>query len=386
MPKEIYFDNSMTTRPSERAVSAMMPYLTDKWGTPLAPHRKGQELFAAITESMRSIYTLLGARDEDTFVFTSSGAEAVNHAIMAVYRDVALESGKNQFITSAIDEAPAIVAIGRLEEAECVGRMVKPNREGCVNAELIADHITPRTAMLSLSWANGLTGVIQPVNEIAALCQERGILFHLDATHVLGKLFYDLEEIQPAYLSFNGDNLHAPKGCGGLYIREGAPASPLIVGGIEQGGYRAGSYSTANLVALGEAAKEAVDARDFLCTEVARLRNTFEELVLDAYPDAIIFFREQERLPHVTVIGFPGIANEAFLYMLNQKRLYANIGGGSFQQLGLILASCGVEEPLSHSAISFSLSRETTDEEIEQAAQLIAETAKSLRKYSEKIV
>jgi cysteine desulfurase len=382
MTRGIYLDNSMITRPSETVIAKMLPYLTDMWGTPSAPHQKGQELFPSINESLRAIYALIGAKETDDLIFTSSGAEAINQVILSTYFDITRPTGKNQYITSHIDEAPAIMSIGRLEKIGCVGKMVNANKNGMVTAEAIAEAITPRTALVSLSWANGLTGVINPVSEIAALCHERGIRFHLDATHILGKLFFELEEIGAHLITFNGDQLHAPKGTGGLYIKEGINCSPFIVGGLEQAGHRAGSLNVPALVAMGQAAVEALDTRDLLCTEVARLRDKLEQGIVNEYPQAIAFFCNQERLPHCTTIAFPGIVNEALLYALNRKNVFASIGGGSFQQIGLILANNGIPLPLAHSALSFSLSRETTEDEIDRAIAIIGEAARKLKKVS----
>jgi cysteine desulfurase len=386
MPTGIYLDNSMTTRPSEKSISKMLPFYTDKWGSTSSPHQMGQELFPAMEKSLQSIYALIGAKETSDFVFTSSGAEAVNQVILTCFLEVTRSTGKNQFITSTIDEAPTLMSIHRLEQLDCVGKYAKVNSHGVVTAESIADVITPRTALVSLSWANCLTGVINPMAEIAALCQSRGILLHLDATHVLGKLFYDLEDIKPDYLTFNGDHFHAPKGTGGLFIKQNVKCKPLIIGGLEQAGRRAGDLNVPGLVALGVAAHEALETRDLLCTEVARLRDQLEEGILREYPEAVIFFRDQERLPSVTAIGFPGIANEALLYAINRKNVFANIGGGSSQQIALVLTAAGVEEALAQTAINFSLSRETTEEEIERAIELIVTAAKQLRKCSVKFV
>ncbi|MGA8164044.1 MAG: cysteine desulfurase family protein [Waddliaceae bacterium] len=379
---EIYLDNSTTTRPSEHALSQMMPYFTEKWGSPSAPHRHGQQLFPAIAESYSSIYELLGAKKEDTVIMTSSGAEAVNHAFMSTYYEITKQKGKNQFVTSSIDEAPAIMALERLERMGCVTKMVDVNDKGQVTAEAIGDVITPRTAMVSLSWGNGLTGVVHPVHEIASLCRERGILFHLDATHVLGKLYFDFNDAGAHMVTFNGDHLHAPQGTGGLWIQHGVPCSPLILGGQEQAGLRAGTVNVPGLVGLGVAAKEALECRNLLCTEVARLRSKLEAGIVEKLPEAVCFFQEQKRLPHCTAIGFPHVANEALLFLLNRKGVYAGMGGGSFQQIGLLLMTAGVEESLAHSSLSFSLSRETTEEEIDRAIDIIVESAKFLSQAS----
>lgn len=386
MVQGIYLDNNTTTHPSEKAVAKMVPFLTERWGVPSVPHLMGQQLLPAIEDALKGVYALIGAKESDDVIFTSSSAEGVNQVVLSTYFDVTVHTGKNQFITSVIDEAPAIMAMGRLEHLSCVGKMAAVDKHGRITAEAIAEAMTPRTALVSIGWANGLTGVINPINEIAAICKERGVHLHLDATHVLGKIFSDWEEIPAQFMTFSGDSFHAPSGTGGLFIRSGTKCSPLILGGNEQGGYRAGAYSVAGLVALGQAAKEAIDAQDYMCTEIARLRGKFENGIVAKIPDAVIFFRDQERLPNCTAIGFPGVANEALLYLLNRRNVYASIGGGSYQQLGLILAASGIDNVLAHTAVSFSLSRETTEDQIDQAIEIIAESVQHLRKISHTLV
>jgi cysteine desulfurase len=386
MTSLIYLDNSTTARPSEKAISAMMPYWTTYWGIPTTPHQKGQELYPALADYYKTLYAFIGAKENDQVILTSSGAEAVNHVIFSAYRDVTLPTGKNQFLTSKVDEASAMMAISRLEPFGCVGKMIEVNQQGIVTAAALADCLSPRTALVSLSWANGLTGVIQPIAEIAKLCKQRGIRLHLDATHVLGKLFYELEELSPDYLTFNGDQLHAPKGTGILYVKQGVVCSPFIFGSADQGGMRAGGLNMPGLAGLATAAQEALDSRDLLCTETARLRNQLERGILKGFPRAQVCFQAQERLPHCTTILFPGIANEALLFILNRRGVCASIGGGNFQQLGLMLVAAGIEENLAHSAVSFSLSRYTTEEEIERAIQIIVDSAQMLARLSEHIV
>lgn len=363
----------------------MMPYLTTHWGIPAVPHQMGQELYPALIGFYKALYALIGAKESARVILTSSGAEAVNHVIAAAYRDVTLKTGKNQFLTSKTDEAPAVMAVSHLEPFGCVGKSIDVNSQGLVTAKNLSDCLSPRTCLVSLSWANGLTGTIQPAAEIAEICQERGVLFHLDATHVLGKLFYELEEIRPDFLTFNGDQLHGPKGTGVLYIRESVRCSPFIFGGADQGGMRAGGLNMAAMAGLATASREALECLDLLCTETARLRNKLENEILKGLPNARVCFKSQERLPHCTAILFPGIANEALLFALNRKGVGACIGGGNFQQLGLMLACCGIEEALAHSAVSFSLSRYTTEDEIDRAASIVVEAAKQLGSLSERI-
>ena len=386
MTAPIYLDNSTIAKPSEKAISAMMPFLTTYWGIPSAPHQKGQELYPYLADFYKTLYAFIGANDADRIIITSSGTEAVNHVISSAYRDITLATGKNQFLTSKTDEASSIMAVSHLEPFGCIGKMIEVNGEGIVTPEAVADSLCPRTALLSLSWANGMTGVIQPVAEIAELCRRRGVRLHLDATHVLGKLLIELESIAPDYVTFNGDQLHAPKGTGVLYVKQGVSCSPLLFGSSDQGGMRGGGLNMAGFAALACAAQEALDARDLICTETARLRNQLEGGIMKGFPSAKICFKEQERLPHCTSILFPGIVNEALLFALNRKKVFANIGGGNFQQLALVLIASGFEESLAHSAISFSLSRYTSEDEIDRAVKIIVEAAHQLTLLSEHLL
>ncbi len=382
----LYFDNQAIARPSEAVLRKMVPYLREKWGNPTRYHQMGQELLPDIQEAYQSLYKLVGASSKNPFIFTSSGAEGVSQVILSAYFDITRKSGKNHFVTANTDEAPSILAMSRLQEAGCLFQMIPTNTQGQVTVQALTELLSPRTALVSLSWANGLTGVIQPVEEIAQLCRERGILFHVDATHVLGKGEYTLEGSGADVLTFNGEQLHAPQGTGGLFLREGISLSPLICGGEEQGGMRGGSWNVPGLIGLAQAAEEALSFRDHLCMETGRLRNALEERLCEAIPEVNILFQNEQRLPHITALAFPGITSEALLYVLNRKGLYAHLGGGNFQKMVHLLKACGVEERRALSAVSFALSRETTEEEIDRAVRLITATAIEMRKLSEHII
>ncbi len=379
----IYLDNNTVTRPSLKAVEAMLPFLKEKWGVPTSPHAVGQSLLPELRRCYEAIYALLGASVEDGFVFTSSGAEAINHVFTSVQRDVTQESGKNHFLTAATDEAPSILAAGRLEQTGCVSKMVAVNGEGVVTVDAVADALTPRTALLSLSWANGLTGVVQPVAEIAELCRDRGVLLHLDASYILGKLFFELEDIMPDFVTFRGEVLHAPQGCGGLYFPKKHRPTAFVVGGADQAGLRAGAMNVAGLAALAVAAREATASLNLMCTEVARLRDKFENRLKERVGDINVFFGDSERLPNTTALAFRGVTSDALLYALSQRGVYASFGGGSFQQLRLVLECSGVDSERAQSALSFSLSRETTDNDIDEAVNIISDVVDGLRSLSE---
>lgn len=377
----IYLDNHQATKPTRASIKAMAPFLTELWGSPTAPHAMGEELLFAMNLAYDAIYALLGAKSSDSFIFTSSGAEAVNHVALATYLDRIRGTGRNHLLTSALDEAPIILAYERLAQLGCQTDMVKVNENGVVTLKALEEAITPRTALFSLSFANALTGVIHPVAELAELCRMRGIWFHLDATHILGKIPFDLDEIGPDLLSFSGEALHAPRGTGGLWIRSGLRLSPLILGGNEQDGQRGGPFSPALLAGLGVAATEAKEAQEGIATETARLRNLLESALL-AIPAAQGFFRSQNRLPTTTVISFPGVVSDALLYALAREGVLASFGGGSYQNLSLQLEASGVPREVANCSIALTLSRFTTQEEIERAIDIITRTVTRLRRIS----
>ncbi len=379
----LYFDNHSATQPSEAVLKAMSPYLTNFWGLPTALHQKGQELMPALTTAFKTIYEFLGASDDDQVILTSSGAESVNHVINSVYRHTALAAGKNHFLTSCVSEAPSIMSINSLQPFGGVGKLIGVNEYGVVTTEAITELLSSRTALISLSSANALTGVIQPLEKIAQLCSERGVLLHVDVTHTIGKVYEEISAIGADYVTFNAQQLHIPRGAGVLYVRKGLPCSPFIYGGTEQGGLRAGAIDMCALVGLAQALREAHEQRDFMCMEIARLRNKLERGILKNCMGAKVAFSDQDRLPNTTTIFFPLIMNEAFIFALNRRGLCATIGGGQFQQLAIQLAAMQITPALVHSGVSFSLSRYTTEEEVDEAITMIVETFSKLMRLSQ---
>lgn len=366
MQNGIYFDNSMKAKPSEKAISEMMPWLLEKWGAPESLHSFGALSMKGVKEGLSALYTLLNASLDDTIVFTSSGAEAVNQVMNGIFYTYIQESGRNHILVSGVDELPGLMAGKRLEELGCSCKALTE-----ISKKAIEAAITPRTILLSLSVANGLTGIIYPIQEIAELCRDRGIFLHIDITHAIGKVFLDLKTIDPSFITFRGEPLHAPSGTGALFIKSGVKASPFILGGKEQGGLRGGSFSVPNLMALSVAAKELMEAQDFMATEVARIRMVFEDALLEWIPGTKVLFIDEERVPHVTAIAFPGVSSELLLYHLNHAGIFASIGGGDFQPLPQVLKACRVPQELAETAISFSFARTTTEEDVLKAASLI---------------
>lgn len=380
--KTLYFDYASATPPSDQVVGRMLPFFSDQWASPLSPHRAGQRLYPAIENAYSALYTLLKASPAATILLTSGAAEGVNQVVQGVYTDQTRLTGKNHFLTSSCAEAPALMAMRRLEKWGCLVETIGGNLEGVITPEALVEALSPRTALLSISWVNGLTGVIQPVKALSLLCRQRGVLLHVDASHALGRLSEGVEELGADFVTADGSLLHGPKGTGLLWLRAPLSLSPLIAGGVSQGGLRGGELNVPGLVGLGVAAQEAEESRDFVSTEVSRLRFQFEEGVCEKLPFAEVLFRSFRRAPQTSLMSFKGVVNEALLLALHRKGLCASIGGGMFQQIARVVSSYGYSPYVAHGAVSFSLGRTTTEKEVEQAIAIVVECAESLHRIS----
>jgi len=368
----IYLDNSTATRPSLQVASKIIPYFRDRWFDPAAPYAEDPR---AAKEAVKVLYQFLQADEKAYLAVTGSGAEAVNAVIQSVYYHTTLTTGKNHYLTTRMEEAPSILSIGKLEENGCYATLLTPDSEGKIHTKAIIEGLTPRTALLSMSLVNGLTGVVQPIQELLPLLKERGVLLHLDLSHALGKLEIDFSTLGADFVTFNGNLFHGPQQSGAICVAPGIPFSPLVMG-------EPPLAHLAALVGMGVAATEATASRDYVCTEIARLRSRLETEIEGIRP----LFRDQERAPHITALEFPGVSHEALLYDLSRRELYACMGGGTQQQIGFVLHACGIQGARAESALSFSLSRDTTEEEIERAIVIISACYQRLRKISAYLV
>lgn len=374
----VYLDHHTATRPLSSSIEAMLPFLREHWGSTTAPHQMGQELFPTLTKCTDSILASLGAGSEDRFYFFHSSDDAISHLYLSHYFDSVRNTGKNHILTTNIEEAPVLMSLKRLEDLGCHGKILSVNDQGQLTKAALEEALKPRTSFVSLSWANGLTGVIHPIADIAEACRSKDVRLHVDASYVIGKLFFRSEDLGIDFLTFDGSLLHSPQGTAGLIVKEKATFSgPHTVGrGVSVGG----------IAALSQALEEGSQMFDHLCLETARLRDKLEKGIQEGIPDAQVLFQKAERLPNCTAIAFPGVVSDALLFLLHRKGVYASLGGGHSQKLFHILAASGIDETLAHCALSFSLSFETKEEEIDYAIRTIVDCAKNLKILSHKLM
>ena len=383
MEAPIYLDHATTTKPSDHLIAQMLPFFKRHWLCPTAPYLKGEEPFVTIKRGVASIKNGLGAAERDTFILTSCGAEAISHLYHALAIDHASKTGKTHFVTTPIEDAYFLKGIDRLKPLGIQKKFALLNEHSILTPENLEKALSPEVALVSLSWANGLTGLVHPIAELSELCREKGVLFHVDVSDVLGKFYFRFEDLPIDFLTFDGDRFHAPKGTGGLLVSHPHQIEALIPGGMHQDGLRGGTLNLPGLVGLKVAFEELETSFDSMCTEIAHLRNQFEERLEKEIPSATPLFCETERLPNVSLIVFPGISSELLAFHLFQKDLFVSFGGGRHQMLKPLLQAVGLPPGLAQSSLSFSLGRGTTREEIQRASGIIADAANRCLSLSE---
>lgn len=357
---KVYLDNHTATRPFSKAIDRMLPFYKEKWGSLLSPHEMGEELYPAVDASLAKMYELMGAKETDQFCLMGSGMEAVSQILWSHYLEEIRDSGKNHLLTTSVEDASILLSFNTLEKVGCLGKMLPVNAQGQLSLDELESAIRPRTSLLSLSWAHGLTGVIQPLEAIAEICRKKEIHLHVDVSNVIGKLYFRFQDLNCDYLSLDGEKIHAPKGTGCIFSKKSISCTP--------------NFNVPGLIALSTALELVHDHFDHLATEIARLRNKLE----DGIEGGVVLFKEVDRLPNTCVVAFPGVHAEALLFYLNRKKVFATYGGGNSQKLSHVLQVCGISPELSNSALSFSLSYETKEEEIDYALDVINTSYKQL--------
>lgn len=377
----IYLDNNATTKPSDAAIQASTDALSEHWQNPSSVHRPGQAARQLVELARRDLAELIGARPRDV-VITSGGTESIDLAVRGVLDT--REPGARRFVTTRIEHA----AVRDLaEEFERTGfasvAWASAGRDGVVDLATLDRLIAPGVTLVSVQWANNETGVVQPVERIAALCRARGVLFHCDATQWVGKQPTDVLGLDCDLLTCSAHKFHGPKGAGLLWIRPGVRLRPRLVGSQELG-RRGGTEAVQAIAGAGAAAREAVAwLRDPSERErLAGLRDRFERRVLGLAPDAEVNGAGAPRLWNTTNIGFPRLEAEALLLLLSERGVCASAGAacssGSLDPSPVLL-SMGVPSAVAHGSVRFSLSKHTTMDELDEAATIVGACVARLR-------
>lgn len=379
--KEIYLDNNATTKVDEAVFEEMRPYFCELYGNPSSMHFFGGQVQSKVNEARGRVADLLGAAP-DEIIFTACGTESDNAAIrsaLEVFPD------RRHIITSRVEHPAVLTQCRNLTQKGYRVTEIGVDGAGRLDMEEYKAAVDTDTAIVSLMWANNETGVLFPVEEAATIAKAKGALFHSDAVQAIGKIPINMAASTIDMLSLSGHKLHAPKGIGVLYVRRGTPFRPFLVGGHQEKSRRAGTENAAAIIALGKACQLAGQHMEVENTAVKAMRDRLQDALMTAIPHARINGGGAERLPNTTSIAFEFVEGEAILLLLSEFGICASSGSactsGSLEP-SHVLRAMGVPFTCAHGSIRFSLSRYTTDAEIDTVIREMPPIIARLRQMS----
>lgn len=379
--RPIYLDNNATTRTDPSVVAAMLPFFSEQFGNASSAHAFGSDVAGAVKEARRSVQALIGAAFDHEIVFTSGGTESDNAAILSA---LAVQDGRDEIVTTAVEHPAVLSLVEELGGRGIKSHLIAVDTRGRLDIEAYRRALGPRTAIASVMWANNETGTVFPVEFLAKMARSAGALFHTDAVQAVGRLPIDLKASEIDMLSLSGHKLHGPKGIGALYVRKGTKFKPLILGGPQERRRRAGTENVPGIVGLGKAAELAAAQLEREWAEIAAVRDRMEKGIL-RLGQCMVLGDVKSRLPNTSNIAFEHVEGEAIIHHLNRAGIAASLGSacasGSMEP-SHVLRAMHVPAASLRGAIRFSLSRETTAEEIDRVLLALPEILSKLRALS----
>lgn len=382
--KIVYMDNNATTRVAPEVVEAIVPFFAEYYGNPSSMHTFGGQVGKNIAEARQRIAGLINAAPEE-IIFTSCGTESDSTAILSAVQSF---PDKRHIVTTRV-EHPAVKnlceSLYSISGHKHKVTQLPVDNCGMLDLDQYQASLTDETAIVSVMWANNETGVIFPIEKMAAMARERGILFHTDAVQAVGKIPIDVSRTPVDFLSISGHKLHAPKGVGVLYVRKGTPFVPFIFGGHQERGRRGGTENVASIIGIGKACELVADRMEDENTRVKGLRDRLEEGLLNAVPRALLNGHKTERLPNTSNISFEYVEGESILLHLDRFGICASSGSactsGSLEP-SHVLRAMGVPFTAAHGSIRFSLSVYNTEEEVDYVLEHLPKIIGDLREMS----
>ena len=379
----IYFDNSATTRVDPKVVEAMVPFFSELYGNVSSIHSIGRQVRPYEEQARKSVAKLINA-DPEEIVFTASGSESDNLAIIATAR--AYKHKGKHIITSAIEHKAVLETFKFLEHEEGFEVTYLPvDKYGVIDMEYFKKSLRDDTTLVSVMLANNEIGTIEPIKEIASIASKKGIIVHTDAVQAVGKMNIDVNDLGVHMLTFSGHKIYAPKGIGVLYIdielRE--KIHPIIHGGQQEGGLRAGTENIPYIVGLGKACDILLEKQDTEILHIKKLRDTFEKKVLETIPDTYVNGHIELRVPSISDIVFRYIEGEAL--MVYAREVCCSAGSActsASTNPSHVLSAIKVDDVDIHGALRFSFGRFNTMEEVDKAVEILKESVEKLRKMS----
>lgn len=381
MSRIYYFDNNATTRVAPEVIQAMLPFLETYWGNASSAYQFGKQVAKHVEDARAKVAALINA-DPKEVVFTSCGTESNNAAIHSA---LVIHPSKRHIVTTAVEHSANIKFCDYLQRRGYEITFLPVESDGSIDLHVLDQSIRPDTAIVSVMWANNETGVLFPIEEIAAICQSKGVLFHTDAVQTPGKVKIDVKATGVDYLSLSAHKLHAPKGIGMLYVRRQAKFQPYLIGGHQERGRRGGTENVPHIIGFGKAAELAMSHLEDENTRVRALRDKLESTILQQIPNTLRNGAKEPRLPNTTNIAFDYVEAEAVLMMLDQLGICASSGSacttGSLDP-SHVLTAMGIAPMRARSCVRFSLGMYNTEEEVDFLLSHLPKIIAKLRSIS----
>jgi len=378
----VYADNAATTKMSRTAIDAMLPYMETEYGNPSSLHSIGQRANEALVAARETVAACLGCEPRE-ITFTSGGSEADNQAIQTAAA-IGARKNKKHIISTAFEHHAVLHTLDKLKKQGYAITLLDVGPTGTVTAQQVADAIRDDTCLVTIMYANNEIGSILPIQEIGAVCREKGVLFHTDAVQAAGHLPIDVKAQNIDLLSLSAHKFHGPKGVGVLYCKRGIPLATLIEGGAQERGKRAGTENIPGIVGLAAALKESCDHMAESTPRVTAMRDRLIQGLLNI-PYSILNGDPVNRLPGNVNLCFEGIEGESLLLMLDDRGVCASSGSactsGSLDPSHVLLA-IGRPHEIAHGSLRLSLSDENTEEEIDHILKVVPEVVEHLRGFS----
>ncbi len=376
-----YFDNNATTRVAPEVADAMIPFLRDGWANPSSAYRMATEVHKAVETARSHIAELIHA-DPKEITFTSCGTESNNTAIHSA---LVTQPGKRHVITTAVEHSANINFGEFLRKQGYDVTFLPVDSDGSLDLHLLEKSIRPDTAIVSTMWANNETGVLFPVEEIAAICRSKGVLVHTDAVQTPGKLKLDVKATGVDFLSLSAHKLYAPKGIGLLYVKRRTRFQPYVIGGHQERGRRGGTENVPHIIGFGKAAELASAHFSTEYARVRKLRDRLESTILKTIPNTFVNGDRENRLPNTSNIAFEFVEAEAVLMLLDQVGICASSGSacttGSLDPSHVLMAM-GLTPMRARGCVRFSLGIYNTDEDVDYLLQHLPPIIQKLRDIS----
>ena len=378
----VYADNAATTKMSQTAIDAMLPYMTTVYGNPSSLHSVGQQAKEALDAARETVANCLGCEPRE-IIFTSGGSEADNQAIISAAK-LGEKKGKKHIISTAFEHHAVLHTLKKLEKEGFEVQLLDVKQGHNITAQQVKDAIRPDTCLVTTMYANNEIASILPIAEIGAICKEAGVPFHTDAVQAVGHLHINVKEENIDMLSLSGHKFHGPKGIGALYCRKGFPLVNIIEGGAQERGKRAGTENIPAICGMAAAMKEACDHIDENAAKVSAMRDKLIE-GLSKIPHSAVNGDLKHRLPGNVSFCFEGIEGESLLLLLDQKGICASSGSactsGSLDPSHVLLAIGRVHD-VAHGSLRLSLCEWNTMEEMDHILKAVPEVVAYLRSMS----